>query len=414
MPYANEHSCRLREPDDFQNNSFRRVPRDHNGKRYDAIMGKLNGEDTMTDQAYRYPKDIWTVSEAKAHCKDHDGILFEPASGEEGAQLVFEGCCGEGQLAEISSPSDYLQKHSLLLQAFTDNPWAILPEKMAILEEIVMRHIRGEKLEAKEIQAAIHGAKRPDNRKDGKIAILPLFGVIFPRANLMTEISGATSAEIFGEQFDELVSDPEVSGIVLDVNSPGGNIEGIIEASRKIYEARGKKPIVAVANHMMASAAYWIGTAADEVVVTPSGAVGSIGVWSYHDDESGAMAKAGIKRTLISAGKYKVEGNPWEPLTEEARSSIQADVDEGYADFTRDVARNRGVEVGEVRNGYGEGRMVLARKAVKLGMADRMSTLEETVKRLQREIFRLSDEDRQKAEDLRNQINQILKKEKKA
>jgi signal peptide peptidase SppA len=272
--------------------------------------------------------------------------------------------------------------YSYVLQAFIKVPWAILPEKLAVLQEIVIRHINGEKLDPEEVQMVIHGAKRPANRKAGKVAILPLFGTIFPRANLMTNTSGATSAEIYGQQFDELVQDPEVSAIILDVDSPGGHVEGIPDLSRKIYEARNKKPVVAVANHLMASAAYWVGSAASEVVMTSTGLVGSIGVWSAHDDGSGALAKSGIKRTLISAGKYKMEGNPWEPLTEEARTAIQFSVDEAYKLFTRDVARNRGVNVAEVRNGFGEGRVVGAEPALKMGMVDRIGTLEETLQRL--------------------------------
>jgi len=78
-PFANEHACRLRDPGDFEDGSFRRTQRESDGKRYSIIMGKLKGEDTLTEQSYRYPKDDWTVSEARAHCRDHDGIEFEPA-----------------------------------------------------------------------------------------------------------------------------------------------------------------------------------------------------------------------------------------------------------------------------------------------------------------------------------------------
>lgn len=81
-PYPNEHACRLRDPDDFQDGSFRRVDREHEGKRYSVILGKLQGEDSMTEQAYRYPDDIWEVGEARSHCKSHDGIEFSPATGE--------------------------------------------------------------------------------------------------------------------------------------------------------------------------------------------------------------------------------------------------------------------------------------------------------------------------------------------
>lgn len=271
---------------------------------------------------------------------------------------------------------------SYVLQAFVDTPWAILPYKLAVLEEIVMRHVSGEKLDADEVQSRIHGARRPDNRQVNAVAILPLFGTIFPRANMMTEVSGATSAERFSVQFLELVQDPNISAIVLDVDSPGGQVNGIDEVSKQIFDTRGKKPIVAVANHTMASAAYWIGTAADEVVITPSGEVGSVGVFAVHKDISAALAQDGIKVTLISKGKYKTEGNPYEALTEEAKSAIDVRVGEAYDAFTETVARNRGIETAAVRDGFGEGRVVGARQAVALGMADRVGTLEETIDRL--------------------------------
>jgi HK97 family phage prohead protease len=85
MPYPNEHACRLRDPDDFQGDSFRRVKRKHEGKEYSVIVGRLKDEDTMTEQAYRYQKDIWAEDEARAHCQDHDGS-FEAAKKEEKSQ----------------------------------------------------------------------------------------------------------------------------------------------------------------------------------------------------------------------------------------------------------------------------------------------------------------------------------------
>lgn len=318
-----------------------------------------------------------------------------------------------------------------VLQAFQETPWAILPGKLATLQEIVVRHALGEKLDAEEVQARIHGAKRPAERRVSSVAVLPLFGTIFPRANLMTEVSGATSAERFGAQFSELVDDPEIGAIVLDVNSPGGQVYGIDELTKTIFEARGKKPIIAVANHLMASAAYYVGTAADEVVVTPSGEVGSIGVFAMHEDDSAALEKDGIKLTLISAGKYKTEANPYEPLSEEARAAIQQSVDEYYDAFVQAVARNRGVKPSAVRNGFGEGRVVGARQAVELGMADRIGTLEETISgllgsggRMQANNFvnvpeaeassepLLTDDMRREAQALEEHVAQLLRKEK--
>jgi signal peptide peptidase SppA len=214
------------------------------------------------------------------------------------------------------------------------------------------------------------------------VAILPLFGTIFPRANMMTEVSGATSAEKFGAMFSALVDDSNIGAIVLDVNSPGGQVNGIADAAQRIYEARGKKPIVAVANHLMASAAYWIGSAADEIVMAPDAEVGSIGVFAVHQDVSKALEQDGVKVSIIKAGKYKTEGNPFEPLSEEARGVMQERVHEAYEGFIGAVARHRDVGVEDVRGGYGEGRVVGAKQALRLGMADRVETLEQTVYRL--------------------------------
>jgi len=273
-------------------------------------------------------------------------------------------------------------KQSYVLQAFTETPWAILSSTLIVLEEIVVRHVSGEKLSSEEIQTRIHGAVRPAERRVNSIAVLPLFGTIFPRANLMTDMSGATSAERFGAQFAELVKDPKIDAIVLDVNSPGGQVGGVEELSKQIFDARGQKPVVAVVNHLMASAAYWIGTAADEIVVSPSSEVGSIGVFAVHQDMSAALDKAGVKVSLISKGKFKAEGNPYEPLGEEARAAIDARVGDYYESFVNGVARNRGVKPAMVKNGFGEGRVVGAQQAIELGMADRMGTLQETIDRL--------------------------------
>lgn len=269
-----------------------------------------------------------------------------------------------------------------VLQAFMETPWAILPSKLAMLEEIVARHVTGEKLSAEEIQARVNGAVPPQNTQVNSVAVMRVFGTIAPRTNMLTNMSGGTTAETLGKQFADLVNDPQVSAIVLDVNSPGGQVGGIEELSKKIFDARGTKPIVAVANHLMASAAYWIGTAADEIVVTPSGEVGSIGVFAAHQDISAQLKKEGIKVSLIKAGKYKAEANPYEPLSEEARAAIQENVSDIYGSFVDAVARNRGVKSAAVRNGFGEGRVVSAKQAIELGMADRIGTLDDVINQL--------------------------------
>lgn len=271
-----------------------------------------------------------------------------------------------------------MDKYTHILQAALETPWAILPGKMAEIMALLRFQANGGKFSAEELQARGYGADAaPGERSTGAVAVLPVFGTIVPRANLMTEMSGGTSAERLATRFRQLVNDPNVSAIVLDIDSPGGAVSGVQEVATEIFKARGKKPVVAVANHLAASAAYWIGAAADELYVTPSGEVGSIGVFCAHEDWSAAMDTEGIKVSFISAGKYKVEGNPYEPLGEEARAAMQARVDDYYDAFTRDVARFRGVKQTDVKNGFGEGRVVGAKEAVRLGMADKVATLEE-------------------------------------
>jgi signal peptide peptidase SppA len=177
------------------------------------------------------------------------------------------------------------------------------------------------------------------------------------------------------------VADSSIDAVVLDVDSPGGEVFGVQEAWDAIRAASKVKPVVAVANAIAASAAYYLASAADELLVTPSGMVGSIGVYALHVDVSKALEEIGEKWTFVSAGKYKVEGNPTEPLGDEARGAMQGDVDRYYSDFVQAVARGRKKTFAAVRDGFGEGRMVGARAAVEQGMADAVGTIGDAVRR---------------------------------
>ncbi|MGH7540867.1 MAG: S49 family peptidase [Gemmatimonadota bacterium] len=275
-------------------------------------------------------------------------------------------------------------KYPHIVRAFAETPWAILPAAYATILDLVEFRAAGYELSTDEIRDRVGARKPPVQTQAGDVAVLPLYGVLFPRANLMTEMSGATSLETWSATFRQLVRDPAVSAIVLDVDSPGGLVDRVLETAAEVREARKAKPILAVANTTAASAAYWIASQADEVVVTPSGEVGAIGVFSAHDDVSGLQEKMGVKTTLIWAGKYKTELSPFEPLSEEARAAEQASVDDVYGDFVEAVAKGRGVSVATVRSGFGEGRVANARNAVAEGMADRVDTLDATVARLLR------------------------------
>lgn len=275
------------------------------------------------------------------------------------------------------------KRYPQVLRAVSETPWAILPGTLAAILDMLSIRASGERLSEEEIQARIGAG--PDSRQQqtsGAVAVLPLYGVIAPKVNAMTDISGGTSVEMFASDFQALMRDPNIKAVVIDIDSPGGQTSLITELAATIRQARGTKPIVAVANPTAASAAYWIGSQADELVATPSGHVGSIGVFGAHEDISALNENLGIKTTLVSAGKYKTEGTPLAPLTDEARAHWQSLVDASYATFVGDVAKGRGVSPDQVKNGFGEGRMVSAADAVSEGMIDRVATLEDTVARM--------------------------------
>jgi capsid assembly protease len=275
--------------------------------------------------------------------------------------------------------------------------WAIEESKAYVLVDVLERRaasgggIRSDDTfhddDDAEDRAARRAAVRERDRQPQEgIAIVPVTGIISPRIHDVEGIStgGGMSAEGFAAAMRQLAADPNVKGVVLDVDSPGGNVAGISEAAGAIREARAAKPIWAVAHHRAASAAYWLASTADELVVTPSGEVGSIGVYAYHEDVSKRMEMLGVKPTLIKAGPNKAEGHPAFPLGEEAAAYTQAEVDRYYDMFVKDVAKGRGVPVSTVRDSFGGGRMVGAQQAVSLGMADRVGTLDDTIKRMQR------------------------------
>jgi signal peptide peptidase SppA len=230
-------------------------------------------------------------------------------------------------------------------------------------------------------RAAIEAAVR--TRKTARaIAVIPMLGPITQRPSLFAAFFGGTSTAKFGQAFDDLVSNPSIGAIVIDADTPGGEVAGTPELASKIFHARGKKPIVTVANGWLASAGYWIGTAADQVVVAPSGSVGSIGVRTMHVDVSKMLEEMGQSVTLISAGKHKIENNPFEALTADGKAFLQSEVNRHYGEFVSAVAAHRDVTASAVRNGFGEGRMLGPKDAKAAGMVDRIGTLEETIARL--------------------------------
>lgn len=288
------------------------------------------------------------------------------------------------ELPAVVVPRSYVH----VTKALYERAWAMQPTTLRFIADLL--HFRGaggafsaEQLEERLAAARAANGDRAGGAIVGSVAVLPVYGMISQRQSIMSQTSGGTSVDELRNALRSAVADRSISAIVLDVDSPGGSVDGVPELAADIRSARETKPIVAQVNTLAASAAYWLASQASEVVMTPSGEVGSIGVYAMHEDVSRAADMAGVKTTFISAGPYKVEGNSYEPLTDEARSAIQEQVDTYYAMFLADVAKGRGVTVDTVAADYGGGRVFLAAKALAAGMVDRVATLEATVSRLQ-------------------------------
>jgi signal peptide peptidase SppA len=259
--------------------------------------------------------------------------------------------------------------------------WAILPEKMDAICELLDLRAQGVTFTAEEIQARLGAVQPREPQRVETVAVIPLEGVLAQKMTMMTRMSGGTSLEQFIGQVRAAVDDDSVRAVIIDADTPGGTVSGCLEAATALFGLRGKKPIVAVANPLLASAGYWIASQADEIVASPSASVGSIGVFTMHSDYSAMNERLGVKPTYVFNGAYKVEGNQDEPLSDEARAFIQARVDERGEDFIKAVARGRGVSPAKVRAEYGQGRVYFAKQALEVGMIDRIGTLEETIAR---------------------------------
>ncbi len=281
--------------------------------------------------------------------------------------------------------------HKLLVAEFATMPWALMPERIKAYAQILARREAGvpramEDDAGERISAWDARKAQAAKQATGGIAVLPLYGTVVQRANMMTDWCGGTSTQQFTQAFREAMADDTIGAILIDIDSPGGSVYGVAELADEIFKARSQKLIIGYANSLAASAAYWIGAACSEMWVTPGGEVGSIGVWMAHEDWSKAMEEDGIKTTLISAGKYKTEGNPYQPLDPEAQAFMTSRVNDYYAAFTKGVARGRNVGIAAVREGMGQGRVLGADAAKAENMVDGIGTFDEVVKYMQKSM----------------------------
>ena len=263
-------------------------------------------------------------------------------------------------------------------------PWAIVPDRLAEIQSVYEVHLRGEKIDVAAIEARLGRPLANDQQayemRDGGIAVLPISGVISPKANLFTQVSGGASAQLLVKQVESMAADHRVKGVVLAWDSPGGAVQGIPALEKAIKALSEAKPTVSVCDGTMASAAYWCGSAANAVFMSgETDSVGSIGVVATHTYDPRSQAK---QTTEIVAGKYKRIASDNKPLSAEGERYLQAQVDEIYSVFLETVAANRRVSVDQVLTHMADGRVFIGRQALAAGLVDGVATVDTMVDRM--------------------------------
>lgn len=286
-----------------------------------------------------------------------------------------------------------------------ETPWAVLPSMMATITAILAERRGGYRPTPEEIRERLGSRRRddaehidPEDISDADLVdalepiqvspvrVIEITGVISSRGGSMQKLSGIMSAENLISQVNEAARDDSVKAIVFDIDSPGGSVSLIPELAEAIRDAGREKTVVSVANTMAASAAYWVGSSAGEFVVTPSAMVGSLGVFSAHEDLTAQLEQEGVKITEVTAGRFKAELSPFRKLSDGAQAEMQRKVDAWHGMFIADVALGRGTSEADVRENFGAGRMFMAAQAVEVGMADRIATLPQVIAQLEARI----------------------------
>ncbi len=214
----------------------------------------------------------------------------------------------------------------------------------------------------------------PYSIHDG-VATITIHGELVNRGSWLDAYSGLVSYDALTVALRQAEGDPAVNGILLDIDSPGGEASGCMETADVVRAVAGTKPVSAFINGLGCSAAYALAAGCTDITVTPSAMVGSIGVVMMHVDRSAALGKAGLKPTLIHAGAHKVDGHSTAPLADDVRDRLQARINGAYDLFVGSVVSHRPMTDAKVRGT--EAGVFMGAEAVKIGLADRVGTVDD-------------------------------------
>jgi len=257
----------------------------------------------------------------------------------------------------------------------TGDPWAITETALHTILEVAARENEAPEAVAAKLGRQLQNSYNATER-DG-VAIIPVTGPLFRYANIFTAISGASSYELIARDFMSALENPQITSIILDIDSPGGEVNGVSELASMIFEARGTKPIIAYASGDAASGAYWIASAADEIVVSETSALGSIGVVGIYRGKS-AKESAETVEIVSSQSPHK----RLDPMSDDGRAKLQTRIDSMADVFVSTIARNRSVTADHVLEHYGGGDVMIGAHAVNASLADRIGSLERLITEL--------------------------------
>lgn len=404
MPFPNEHSCRLREPAPKGSESGRvkRRSTDYN-RDYWVIRQKY--ETGWAEQAFRYPKDTWPVDDARSHCTKHKGKRFEPAGSSTesrqatGRVLVCDcgwyhvthagrkSCpwCGQDIRVETRPRAAGRSKvgplnHSPFWAIYRPALERLLSSAAARPSVLVDPAVRAADVDMTAATGAVARAKAAGVpvSQVGSIAILGVMGVLQKRSDWLLRMFGGTSYLGIKAAINAAVEDSGVDEILMIVDSPGGDVDGLSETADMIRAAREKKRITAYADGMIASAAYWLASQATEIIGERTSLVGSIGAITYLYDMSKAFAEAGIEPVVVSTGELKETGVPGTEVTEKQKAELQGIIDFYGDEFGNAIVQGRRMSPAAVKK-LATGEIWPAPKALEHGLIDRTASFEDVV-----------------------------------
>jgi len=272
------------------------------------------------------------------------------------------------------------ESYPLLAADFFGKCWALTSAKMDELVALATSILEGKQISWPEAATGKSGLKAWESYQvqDG-VAVIPVMGILDKRMNIFMKTSGGTSYELLAADIRQAAADPNIKAILLQIDSPGGSVDGVMTAGDAVLAVREQKPVVAFADGQMASGAYWIGSAAGRIVAPPISHIGSIGVRVVHTDRSAQDAMMGLKRTVIYSGKYKNVGSDTGPLSPEDQQVLQGRTDYLMDLFVNAVAAHRGQDPETVNQDMGDGRLFIGQQALDAGLVDQIGTFDDAL-----------------------------------